>query len=395
MGEAATPPRPPEAACHRRLVLGTSLAMLLAVAPSGAMGQDHGARNRFPSQRGFIDPQLKQEPGGPLLMLWAHPTTEGYDLHLASREEGAMFAEPVRVNDAPGSVRIGPDEMRPSIASAAGGTVAVAWTDARGSVMAALGRDHGTRFDAPFPLDQEKATIAPSYVVVDLDPQGRLHAAWIDFRHAERGQTGPAHLYYALVERDRVFEQNVTAAFTSSVCANSRPAIRVQRRGQVELYFRSMSDDGGRDVFQLVREASGAVDEPVRLGRPQATGSCQPAGPVHRDGVTVWLDRSEDRGRLLANRSPGTATSVVATEGDGWSITASPRFVESDVEGLIAVYAPGSPRGRIYRLEGGSWTAAMEDVPHWCTGVAWVEGQILMVGDVQTELRVEAKVVDP
>jgi hypothetical protein len=368
------------------------LAAALLVTPSAA--QDHGARNRFPPKLGFDEPQFELESNGTLLMLWAHPTEKGHDLYVVHRLQGTAFSDPVLVNDAAGAVVIGnSDEMRPSIASGPDGAVAVAWTDRRGGVMAAFGHDHGAKFDAPIQLNQKAAAISPSYVVITFDDRGQLHATWIDSRDATPGETGPAHLYYATVVRGRVTEENLTKDFTESICANSRPAIYVQRRGEIEFTYRNMDEDGGRDITRITREANGKLDEPVRLGPPMATGSCPPAGSIQRADVTAWRDTSQDEPRLVVFRSNGAATSVIVAGDDQWSFTRSPRFVESSENKDIAIFAPGSPRGRIYLLQGGSWKLVASDIPEWCTDVAWIEGQILMVGDVHGEFRLEAKVI--
>lgn len=378
----------------RMLAVSVGLGLLASVPAPGSWAQDHGVLNRFPPTHGFVEPQFTHDSSGTVLMLWGHRTGRGYDLYVVHRVDGTLFSDPTRANDGQGTVRLlGSDEMRPCIAAGPGGAVAVAWTDTRGDVMVALGSEHGSRFDSPLPLNQERGASPPSHVVVSFDDRGRLHAAWIDHRRTGSAGKGGAQLYYAIVERGRVSEQNLTGSLSLSVCAGSRPAILPLRRGEAEIYVRATDENGIQGVFQVSRAENGDVSPPRRLGEGLGSGPCAPAGPVHGAGFTAWWDRSSRKPGVRVVGGAALAPDFIPASDGPWALQRSPRFVASDEAGVVALLLQGNSAGRIFLRQGRAWKLVMEDVPAWCTAVAWIEGQILMAGQIDTRTMLEAKVV--
>jgi hypothetical protein len=254
--------------------------------------------------------------------------------------------------------------------------------------MVALGGGSGSKFDAPLALNQERKGAPPSHVVVGYDDRGRLHAVWIDHRD------GRPNLYYAVVDRGRVVkEENLTAPFKLAVCPSSRPAIHPLRRGAADIYVRAVDENGMQGIFKIALGESGKATAPQRLGEALASQTCPPAGPVSAMGFTAWWDSASRKPGILATSGPGMTPFSMPAKDGSWSLLRSPRFVASDEAGVVALHLQGNGKGRIYLHEGRSWKLVMDDVPEWCTAVAWIEGQILMAGQINTLTRVEALVV--
>ncbi len=376
------------------LGLVTALAMNLALFSivADAWAQDEG-RNKPRKRLGFVAPQLAMEEDGTLLMLWARQVGDGHELSIAYRPAHGEFSDPFSVTSGSGSVKIIEfDEFRPSITTGPKGAINVVWTDTKNNMMLATGSDHGRKFNSPVQLNGGGQAARGFPAVAMLDKT--VYAVWIDSRHAPANQEEPAHLYMASVNRGQVVEENITAELTPSVCGCCRPALVATRSGELEVYFRNTDKDGYRDMFKMTRGVDGAWSKPVRLGPARwKIEGCPAAGPVVTAGGVVWRDMATGDALLVASRDPAIDLEQVGKSDDAHFFSHSPRRVHSR-EKMPVVYAPGSPNGRAYGLRGGRWQVVMENVPEWCTDMAWLEGQVLMVGDIATELKLEARPVN-
>ena len=303
------------------------------------------------------------------------------------------FSDPFPVTSGNGSVKIIDfDEYRPAVATAADGSIAVVWSDTQGNMMLSLGEDHGREFSDPVQLNGGGKTMRgfPSAAFWGKT----LYIVWIDPRDAANDQEEPAHLYMATVARGRAVEENITADLTPSVCGCCRPSLVANRDGQLDVYFRNASEDGYRDMYTMTRDTNGQWSEPLRLGPARwKIEGCPAAGPVVTAGGVVWRDMSTGEAQIVASRDPAVDLQEVGRSDDDHFFSHSPRRVQTR-ERMPVVLAPGSPYGRVYGLRGGRWQVLMEDVPEWCTDMAWLEGQILMAGDLATELKLEARPVN-
>ena len=279
--------------------------------------------------------------------------------------------------------------MRPGVALGPNGDLGVVWTDARGQIRAAIGRDHGAGWDPSVRLDQTETPAYRSFTAATMDSQGALHAVWIDSRLApQAGAEEPADLFYARVLGDQVTEVNLTAEQEPSVCGCCRPDLELAGEGQVRAIFRNTTADGFRDIFTIVGSVEAGFSSPERIGPPVwKLEGCPMSGPIGLGDQVMWRDASSGKWVLrLGTSSDDETTPVFSDETDEWKLNGSPRRV-AGTEGVVLV--PGSPHSRIITRQGDDWKTGLGDLPVWATSAAAIGETLLIIGAVDGKLELE------
>jgi hypothetical protein len=229
------------------------------------------------------DPALATAPGGRVALTWVTRDSAGRDVWLAlSRDSGATFSAPVRVNDAPGSV-VSFAEGRPLAVFGPRGALAVTWSERRADTSGAVdvkvraSADGGASFgpvatvndDAQGPPPElgwsaarrwrraNRESAFHGFPALAYLPDGTLFSAWLDERRvpAADGEPVASSLFHALSpDGGRTWTAN--AALTDSACPCCRPQAIVAGE-RLALAYRSaasmlrdpalaLSADGGR-----------------------------------------------------------------------------------------------------------------------------------------------------
>jgi hypothetical protein len=373
-----------EVAMWRFLIV---FSLTLLVLPDSAAAQTSG-KPAF--QRGYLHSQFVRAEDGGVDMLWVKLSASGHDLFLARRSAAGALQNPVKVNSSDGAVMYLPlEQARPAVAEGPGGAVGVAWFDKTGQLMVGISRDKGRSFGPSVAVDPGNARPEQAFADVAFDASGTLFVIWIDVRGAPAGQEEPAQLYIARIDSDtNPTVANLTGEFTTSICGCCRPDLYIKGR-DITASFRMVDADGYRDIHR-VRTGSGlTASKPERMGRQLwKLSGCPMAGPVSIGEFTWFLDGSTGTRRLMEASSP-TATAVpvpAATVGN----PRSPRLVIGSEGRGGMIYLPGKPYGQVLLRDGGSWSVLVDEVPYFCTDIALVDGQLLMVGDKDGGLWMEA-----
>lgn len=225
-----------------------------------------------------------------------------------SRDAGRTFAAPVRVNDVPGSARVG-GEFPPRIAIARRGAVTaidVLWSGRDGAtgantIVSARSDDGGRTFTTSRQLQQPGATGNRGWASLASDARA-AHVLWLD--HRRRPAATPA------------MHQHGAAATTPAAPAPpGPPAARVARDGVAEAQLSSLYYRGAAGEQELAQGVCYC---------------CKTAAAVAPDGTiyAAWrhvypgnmrdiaVTRSRDQGRSFA--------APVRVSRDGWSIDGCP-----------------------------------------------------------------------
>jgi hypothetical protein len=210
------------------------------------------------------DPSLAVRASGAVSLLVA----EGGDLWLlTSFDGGDSFDERVRVNDIPGEVA-SQGENSPRLHMHGHGQVYSLWQaragEAGGSrLRLARSRGWGETFEKSIPVDASGAPASQAFATLNVSPEGRVYAAWLDGRDRGAGHAGSAALYLARsADRGRSFEPSVRVA--ADVCPCCRPAIAFTGAETVHVAFRGVTAGQIRDIFIATSRDGGARwDEPV------------------------------------------------------------------------------------------------------------------------------------
>ncbi|RKZ07460.1 hypothetical protein DRQ32_10075 [bacterium] len=373
----------------RRLLI--ALMLLLIALPQVANAQS-GGRPAF--QRGYLQPQFVQDTNGNVGMLWVKLHAGGHDLYMARRKANGALQDPVKVNSSDGDVRYLPlDQARPGIASGPGGAVGVSWFDTQGRLLVGISRNHGRSFGESLVVDGNSARPEHAFSDVAFDASGTLFVTWIDAREAPANAEEPAQLYIARIDGDRTpVVQNMTGEFTESICGCCRPDLSIRGRN-VTATFRMAGADGYRDIHRIETGAQLRPKEPVRMGTPLwKISACPMAGPVSAGEFTWFLDGSTGKKRLMESWSSTAAATPVAAASVEYP--ASPRLVTGSEGPGWMLYLPGAKLGQVLLRDGGRWRVLVDEVPYFCSDITYVEGQLLMVGDKEGTLWMEAKVLN-
>jgi|GEM_PF-2744017 len=336
-----------------------------------------GPFNFLTSVKGVYQTQLSVQSDGSLLLVWVQRGLYDLDLFVARQEQDAEFSHPLRVNHR-GLNRFTGDEARPDVALGPNGEVAITWTAANNSVMIAVGSNFGLTFDPPLKLNQDDSRAYRTMPTVAFSPDGAAHAVWLDPRQAPKGMEEPSDLYYAVVKNGNVIETNLTADQEQTVCGCCRPYIAINEEGVFDIAFRNEDLNGYRDISRIY----GSADT---LSAPQATSppiwklnACPSAGPIVRQGGTLWKDASTGDWRLLWSTNAKAEPTELFTNQHDMNLTRSPRTV-SGRESWVLVGA--NPNSVITELVNDSWVIVQDKLPPWVSSATVTGDKLIMIGN--------------
>jgi hypothetical protein len=236
--------------------------------------------------------------GSRVALAWsARDATGKTDIYVAtSADGGRSYADPVRVNDEPGTARIG-GEMPPRVVFS-DRAIDVLWT-ARGptetTIRTARSDNEGRTFSRSRALQQGGAPGDRGWPAVASDATGHLHAIWLDHRGlAEPG--GSRHVHGAAKsadeKRDGVAMAQKSALFYSGgaaeheiakgVCYCCKTALATGPGGAIFAAWRHVFPGNIRDIaFTTSRDGGRTFAPPVRISedRWQLDG-CPDDGPA-------------------------------------------------------------------------------------------------------------------
>lgn len=271
-----------------------------------------GRANAFPSMA--ADRSL-------LVLAWGATSPEGLaDVYLAvSRDAGRSFGDPVRVNDRPGTARVG-GELPPRVALVASDdepVIVVTWGAKSGTtdIRVSTSTDGGRSFGASLALNTSGVSGDRGWHATTVDRSGTVHAMWLDHRalaarprtdHARHGDGTDmarfSNLYYSairppLAPAAAVAQGSGSAerALTESVCYCCKTALATGPDGAIYAAWRHVYPGNIRDIaFTVSRDAGKTFSSPTRvsLDNWQLAG-CPDDGPamaVGSDGTVhlVW-----------------------------------------------------------------------------------------------------------
>jgi hypothetical protein len=218
--------------------------------------------------------------GSRVAVAWSAREASGKtDIYVAtSGDGGRTFAEPVRVNDEPGTARVG-GEMPPRVALS-GRAIDVLWTS-RGTattIRVARSDDGGRTFGASRELQRGGAPGDRGWPAISVDERERLHAIWLDHRGlAEAGGSRHVHggavdaaekrdgvaiaqksgLYYAGSQGEREIAKGVCYCCKTALASTPNGRIFAAWRhvfaGNIRDIAFTSSRDGGRTFAPFVR----------------------------------------------------------------------------------------------------------------------------------------------
>ena len=247
--------------------------------------------------------------GSSVVVTWAARAGSATDVYAAwSRDGGASFETPVRVNDAPGDARVS-GEQAPRIALA--GSVRVVWESSQGgnAVVRTATRPSGAAaFGAAASVHPEGLTGARGWASLAADENGAAHVAWLDGRG--------------------------DAPAGAAAAASAQGARRMGHGGRQDLFQASLWPDGTRSETRIATDVCFCCKTAVAAG---PDGSVYVAWrhiykPNLRD---IAVARSSDGGRTFA--------APVRVSEDGWAIDACPDDGPSlavDAKGVLHVAWP-------------------------------------------------------
>jgi BNR/Asp-box repeat len=284
------------------LAFVTALALMSGSA-SAQMSHDYG------SARNCAEPTLACAttatpafgPDGSLWLVWA---AGGRVSVVRSRDLGRSFSEPVSVNLQPVRLDSGPDE-RPKIAVDEGGRIYIAYATFKddaynGEVFFSRSTDGGESFAPPQPITTDPAS--QRFEAIEIDPSGKLFAAWIDKRHAAAARSdGKSYVGAALAF---AWSDDTGATFSSAgiakdnTCECCRLGVAFAGPGRPVVLFRNVFGDNIRDH---------AITTFIDPATP---------GPIYRVSVDNWqIEACPHHGPSLAVAADGTYHVVWFTGG--------------------------------------------------------------------------------
>ena len=233
--------------------------------------------------RANATPSLAVE-GRSIVAVWTAAKDGAADVYAAtSRDGGATFAPPVRVNDQPGDATAN-GEQPPRVAIAATGNpraITVLWSkrneDAkrarRDVIRMARSTDGGRTFTAAYPMHDAALSGARGWQSLAAAPGGSFDAVWLDGRDADRkiaeiqAHTGMTHkgqppqdVFHGRIGPDGRVVQHLIA---TGVCFCCKTAVASDDRGGVYAAWRHIFPGSLRDIAFAKSADGGSRFTPV------------------------------------------------------------------------------------------------------------------------------------
>ncbi len=340
--------------------------------------------------RQVFEPQVTFLEDSTLVLTWRERGETGSNIYSSVRAPGGSFGSPVRVNDEADTVEsYAHDGMRAAIAVGSGQTIAIAWTDSRAQIRAAISTNGGAGFDPSIRLDQSQEPAYRAYPAISFDSSGDLHAIWIDSRFAAGGAEEPADLYYAKVSAGDVTEKNLTAEQAPSICGCCRTFIRAED-DLLTMTFRNTTADNYRDPATISGTVDGVFSNPQAVAGPLwELRGCPMAGPIMAGDEVLWHDGSTGKKLIMVSSvSERQARPVFESEERGdWIGRRPPRPVTTIGGKNSLLLLPGQPASRLITRSDADWGTVADDLPPWAMSGAYENGQMYLVGAPGGEIR--------
>ncbi len=321
--------------------------------------------------------------GAMVVAVWGASTAGGMDVFSAvSRDGGASFGAPVRVNSTPFDARVG-GEQPPQVALVARRgalpTIRVVWTAKHadgGRLRTAQSTDAGVSYSAASDVPGSVATGNRGWESVAATPDGRAFAIWLDHRDlppmththgsAASGTAPPtpdpaerasySKLYVASLDGT-----SPARAIASSVCYCCKTSFVAGADGTLYGVWRHVFPGSLRDMaFTVSRDGGRTFTAPVRVSEDRwSFDGCPDNGPalavdsLNRVHV-VWPSPADAR-------NPNTMALFYAQSRDGTTFSPRVRVPTSGPAGhvtvamisareLLLVWDEVSHAGRIVRM---------------------------------------------
>lgn len=221
-----------------------------------------------------------------VVVTWAARAPEATDVYAAfSKDGGASFGPPVRVNDVPGDARAS-GEQAPRVVL--GATVDVVWNSRSGgaSVVRVASTRPGAKTFAPAAaVHADGLRGARGWAALALDREGAAHVTWLDGRvNAPMPGATPARrsmqqdLFHAVRRADGTRDEVKVA---SDVCFCCKTAVAAGPHGAVYVAWRHIFPPNLRDMA-VARSTDGGrtFGAPVRVSEDGwAIDACPDDGP--------------------------------------------------------------------------------------------------------------------
>ncbi|MBI1797341.1 MAG: exo-alpha-sialidase [Candidatus Eisenbacteria bacterium] len=309
----------------------------------------------FLADRAAAEPAVAADARGSVALTWTTSNPPGVDAWVAiSRDGGASFSAPARINARAGAVR-SDAENRP-MAWLGDGRVLLAWSEARrdgsGAVdlLVRTSDDDGASFSAPVVINDDlddRRDVFHGRAAITALHDGALFAAWCDDRERGRATDGATALFSASSgDGGRTWSDN--RPITVRAHDGSRPAISVDETGGVTIAYRTAtggtaiaeSHDGGTNFRADIAVDGERTD---RVLDDSLTGTANPH-------IVAWggamLAAVEARPRADTTRRVIAIRSVVDDARAPWV------FLGADAD--QAWLAPAGPAALVVWREGGA-----------------------------------------
>jgi hypothetical protein len=230
------------------------------------------------------------------------------DIYLSlSRDAGATFAPPVRVNHTPGDARVN-GEQPPRVALSRGGgadpIVTVVWTSKRPEgtrLLQARSVDGGRSFSTPAIVPGTDAPGNRGWEALAVDRAGKPAVAWLDHRdmaESSSAAVAAAHEGHTasgveMAQKSKLYFATLDGAvgarpLAQGVCYCCKTAMATASDGAIFLAWRHVYPGDIRDIaFTASRDGGATFADPIRVSEDRwAINGCPENGP------TMVVDRA-------------------------------------------------------------------------------------------------------
>lgn len=288
------------------------LAALAVQAPAAQAQHNHGATAQPGAEPTGFDACLAKESGdapsmrcspvvtasadgqGRLWLAWVH----GGHVYVSSTRDGeAAPGAPVRVTVQPQELDVN-GENRPKTVVAPNGDIYLTFTAKgkkkfTGIVYFSRSLDGGKSFSAPVPVSDEAEPASQRFDAISVDPEGRIHIAWLDKRDLFAAKTAKtdyigAAIYYARSD-DRGASFTANRSLYQHTCECCRVAMAIDRKGLPVIVWRNIY---GKDVRDHSVVSFLDVETPAPVTRLSDDEWHIDACPHHGPAVAVTPDNT-------------------------------------------------------------------------------------------------------